>query len=139
MREKVAELAVWAFTVLAPISGLLLSICVFVVLPLALVRPIRQSCGVALYFLSMPMGLAIWLLSAGVTFSSFGWIGLVVGLLLLGVGVIPMAIWAAFFRLDSAGLGVWFLVASVLVIALQAAGRRLSRRSEAEVQETPAT
>ena len=59
------------------------------------------------------LGAVVWLFSAGVTFTMWGWGGLVLGLLILGVGVIPMAILAAFLNGESS-----LAVTTIVLVAL---------------------
>ena len=46
---------------------------------------------------SLVIGLSTWVLGVAFTFGAFGWIGLVIGLMLCGVGVVPVgcigAVW----------------------------------------------
>jgi hypothetical protein len=55
------------------------------------------------------------LLSCGVTFSNFGWVGLIIGLFFFGIGVFPMALYAAFIDISEPQLGwgliEWFVLA----------------------------
>lgn len=125
MNGKFAELAAHAYSVLLPAAQLMFVVVVIVLLPMGLFRRTRSVAGEWLYFSSYVFGITTWLLGAAVTFAAFGWIGLIVGLFFMGVGVVPMAIFAAFFKLDMTGLGVSLIVMCVLVYATRSVGAAL--------------
>ncbi len=106
MREWVIDTAIKIYTFLLPISWIALAIVLFVLLPLAAWRKTRGMAGTGLFITSYIFGATTWFLGAAVTFGSFGWLGLIIGLLVLGVGVVPLGIIGAFFKLDIIGLGV---------------------------------
>ena len=54
--------------------------------------------GDVLYCFSFVVGAATWLYGAAITFASFGWVGLFIGLFLFGVGVVPMGILGGFWE-----------------------------------------
>jgi hypothetical protein len=54
---------------------------------------------------SYPFGLLVSLLASGVTFSGFGWFGLIIGLFISGIVDLPMPINAAFFDMTEPRLG----------------------------------
>jgi hypothetical protein len=57
-----------------------------------------------------------------VTFATMGWIGLLVGLMIAGVGVVPLGIFAAFVLLKEFSLGLSLIVMSILVFATRMGG-----------------
>ena len=72
---------------------------------LVLFHKTRAYGGGALWLFSWLVGLSTWLLGAAFTFGSFGsfgWIGLIVGLLLFGIGVVPLGAFGAVWRSISA-------------------------------------
>ena len=93
-------------------SGFMMGLAVWV-FPLVLVttavlvifRRTRPWGGVILCYFSMLVGTATWFFGAAATFASFGWFGLIVGLLLLGLGVVPLGIIGGFVYLDGVGAG----------------------------------
>lgn len=122
MREWVIETAVKAYTFTLPFYEFALAVSIFVFLPLAIWRKTRGAAGVGLLITSYIFGLTTWLLSAAVTFGSFGWFGLILGLLVLGVGVVPLAIIGAIFKLDNGGLALVLFVMVVVTFGARAGG-----------------
>lgn len=108
------KLAAGLYSFFLPIAQVGFLVSVFILLPLAYFRSTRRFAGLGLIIASYLFGLVTWLLGMAVTFASFGWVGLILGLLILGIGVVPMGIYAAFFRLHLTDLG-WSLVIMVIV------------------------
>jgi hypothetical protein len=61
------------------------------------------------------------LFSAGVTFSLWGWVGLVIGLLVLGFGVVPMAVIAGLVK-GYPSLAVTVIVLAVITWVMRVGG-----------------
>lgn len=122
MREWIIETAIGVYTTLLPISWIALAIVLFVLLPLAAWRKTRAAAGFCLVFTSYIFGATTWFLGAAVTFGSFGWLGLIIGLFIFGVGVVPLGIIGAFFKLDINGLGLSLCVMLVITLAARFAG-----------------
>jgi hypothetical protein len=118
MRDWIVETAISIYTFLLPFAWLALAIAVFVLLPLAAWRKTRRAAGIGLFAVSYVFGATTWFLGAAVTFGSFGWIGLIIGLLIVGIGVVPLGIVGAFFKLGINDLAVSLCV--MLVISLMA-------------------
>ena len=116
MREWVAETAISAYRFLLPISWVALAIIVLILLPMAAWRKTRTSAATGLLISSYIFGATTWFLGAAVTFISFGWFGLIVGLIFIGVGVVPLGIIGAYFKLDITELALSLCV--MLVITL---------------------
>ena len=106
------EIVVKAYTFMLPFWSLSFSLAIFVLLPMCIWRKTRSIAGIGLIITSYFFGVTTWLLGAAVTFGSFGWIGLIIGLLIFGVGVVPLAIIGAIFKLHDGGLGavLFFMV-----------------------------
>ena len=68
--------------------------------------------GVALWLFSWLVGLSTWLLGAAFTFGSFGWIGLIVGLLLFGIGVVPLGVFGAVWQGEPSFAGLLLAMAA---------------------------
>lgn len=125
MREAIAAWAISAYSVLLPIAQIGFIIGVFVLLPMALFKRSRSSAGTGLVLVSYLIGLTTWLLGAAITFASFGWFGLILGLLLAGIGVVPLAVIAAFFKLEIVSMGVSLIVMAIITIAARVGGLAL--------------
>jgi hypothetical protein len=104
MREWIVQTTLNIYQLLVPISSLAFAIAVIVFLPLAAWRKTRGAAGAGLMVASYVVGATTWFLGAAVTFGSFGWIGLILGLFIVGIGVVPFAIIGAFFSLQSLSL-----------------------------------
>jgi hypothetical protein len=52
-----------------------------------------------------------------VTFSTYGWVGLILGMMLFGVGVVPLGVVAAFVTLKLPSLGFYLIGMSIVVYA----------------------
>ena len=130
MREWVMEIAVKAYTFTLPFYELALAVAIFVLLPLTIWRKTRGAVGAGLLITSYIFGLTTWLLSAAVTFGSFGWFGLIIGLLFLGVGVVPLAIIGAIFKLDNGGLALVLFVMVVVTFGARFGGAYAASKAE---------
>ena len=91
MREEVAAWLLSASQTLVDVAGVV-SLVFLVGFGLSIFRRTRPWTGAILYWFSFLAGAATWFYGAGITFASFGWVGLFVGLVLLGVGVVPMGV-----------------------------------------------
>lgn len=131
MRETITDFAVAAYTVLLPLAWIALAIAVLVLLPMAAFPRTRAAAGNGLALMSLVFGATTWLLGAAVTFASFGWIGLIVGLVIFGIGVVPLAILAAFFKLKLTSLGISLIIMSVITFAARAGGIYLAKKRAA--------
>ena len=130
MREWVMEIAVKAYTFTLPFYELALAVAIFVLLPLTIWRKTRGAVGAGLLITSYIFGLTTWLLGAAVTFGSFGWFGLIIGLLFLGVGVVPLAIIGAIFKLDNGGLALVLFVMVVVTFGARFGGAYAASKAE---------
>jgi hypothetical protein len=116
MRDWIVQTTSNLYVFLLPFSWGALAIAAVVLLPLAAWRKTRGSAGAALYIISFIIGATTWCLGAAITFSSYGWFGLIIGLFIMGIGVVPLGIIGAFFKLGISALG-WSLC-GLLVITL---------------------
>ena len=97
---QIAELAYQASMLVWAVAGLVLLPLLAVCGGLVLFHKTRAYGGVALWLFSWLVGLSTWLLGAAFT---FGWIGLIVGLLLFGIGVVPLGVFGAVWQEAAAG------------------------------------
>jgi hypothetical protein len=122
MRDWVIDTAMSIYTFLQPFSSMALAIAILVFLPLAAWRKTRGSAGLGLLIVSYIFGATTWFLGAAVTFGSFGWFGLFIGLFVLGIGVVPLGIIGAFFKLGVNGLGATLCVLLLITVVSRLAG-----------------
>ena len=59
------------------------------------VKNTERFSGKALLFSSFFLGFTLWLWCLILTFKAFGWLGIIIGVILLGIGVIPVGVFGA--------------------------------------------
>ena len=106
---------VWA--VVGPALLPLLAVCG----ALALFHKTRWHGGAILWLFSWGVGLTTWLLGVAFTFGSFGWPGVIVGLVLFGIGVVPLGIVGAVWHGEASFAGL-LLALAVGTYAIRIAG-----------------
>ena len=107
---------------LLPIAQLTFLVSLVVLVPLAFIRRTRRFAGTGLFFGSFLFAFVTWLLAALTAFGAYGWGGLIIGLLIFGVGVIPIGIFAAFFSLHMTDLGISLVIMTGIAIAARFGG-----------------
>ena len=129
MRDWIAGTCFSVADSLGPILGYALLIAVGVSIPLAVLRRTRPVGGALLVVSSYPLGAFVWFYSAGVTFTLWGWVGLVVGIFIMGFGVVPMAILAGFLK-GNPSLAITTIVLVVVTFGVRVAGLKLASQEE---------
>ena len=119
MNDAIAQLALRWYASWLPMAWLVLAVSIFVLAPLSFWRRARSWTTTGMLTSSYVIGFTAWLLGAGVTFASFGWLGLIVGLLVFGVGVVPIGAVGAFFKLDDGGLAASIIGMALVAYALR--------------------
>jgi hypothetical protein len=113
---------VWASEKLVPIlsiaSFIAFGICLFVLLPLSIFRKARGFAGVCFVWASLLFGAFLFTYSCLSVVDIWGYGGLTVGLLLGGVGVIPLSFIAALFHAE------WGVLLNVVVGVVLTFGTR---------------
>lgn len=75
-----------------------LTITIFILLPLSIFRKTRGIAGIALIIASYIFGVTLWVYSFLLTYNIWGMVALIIGLVLTGLGVIPIAILATLIK-----------------------------------------
>jgi hypothetical protein len=101
------------------------AICLLVLLPLSIFRKLRPWTGLGIFFASFLFGTMLFAFSCLVVLELWGVFGLVVGLILAGVGVLPVAFLAALFHGEWALLG-YVVLGTVLTYGTRTLGIRLA-------------
>ena len=119
------------------IALLSLLISVFCFLPSAALKETRLFAGVGLLICSYVFGALLWAFGFLVTYNLWGIFGLVIGLMLFGVGVVPIAILATLFK------GMWSTLGLLILGLFAVYGTRslsgyFAVRAEQESYETAA-
>jgi hypothetical protein len=79
----------------ASICLLILDIILF--LPLSLFRKTELIAGKWIFFSSYLFGVTLWIWCLILTFKIFGWFGILLGVILLGIGIVPIGFIGALF------------------------------------------
>jgi hypothetical protein len=87
------------------VSQIAVMACVFILTPLALFGATRRISAYGFFLSSVLFGLATWILGFLVTLDYWGGFGVFVGIVMLGVGVVPMGILAAALHADWPNVG----------------------------------
>ena len=114
-------------------SLITLVFCVAVLLPLSFFRKTRVLAGNGYYFSSFVFGVMLFAYSCIVVYGIWGYGGLIFGLILAGVGVVPVAYLATILHGFWPTLGNVFL-GTVLTFGTRAFGIYLLSRAEAQAQ-----
>jgi hypothetical protein len=123
MRERLADAAMTFFGYLFPIAQIA-AIVFLLLIPLAAWRRTRGFAVITMFVISYFCGFTAWVYGAACTLMAWGWIGLGIGLLVLGVGVVPLAMVAALFKSEVPMAVFWIslaLVAGAYVMRFTAA------------------
>ena len=114
--------AAWASTRLLPLFGVLtlvgLALVVFVFLPLAIPRATRGFSSIALVIASYVFGAALWMGGFLLTLSIWGVVGVIVGLFIAGIGVVPIAMVATLVK------GMWGSLFELVLLLIMTFGCR---------------
>lgn len=78
----------------------------------------RPWTGNFLIVLSYLLGAATWFYGAAILFASFGWLGLAVGLVLAGIGVVPLGIIGGFLEAPAVALGLIAMLVATYALRL---------------------
>ncbi len=114
MREWIAVTTLNLYSLFLPWSQWALLIAVVLLLPLAIFKRTRGFAGTALFALSYLFGITTWLLGAAISFISYGWLGLIIGLVVLGVGVVPVGIVGAYFKLGQTEIALTLVAMTII-------------------------
>lgn len=114
MKDWITNFSAQMYVSMVPTLQIAVLVTLFVLLPMAVFRRTRGAAGTSIFVVSYIMGITAWFLGATLTFASFGWVGLIIGLLVFGIGVVPLGIIGGFFWLD----GGTAIAASLLVLVV---------------------
>ncbi|TAM01975.1 MAG: hypothetical protein EPN70_18120 [Paraburkholderia sp.] len=98
---------------LEPTFFLTLAVSIFILAPLALIPKIRTTSAIGLLIASYIFGAILWIESFIATYEFWGTLGVLIGLFIAGVGIVPIAILAALVHADWMSLlGLAMLIAA---------------------------
>lgn len=103
---------------LVVLTAIALLVVILVLLPLAIFRRTRAFAGGGIYIASFVFGLTLWVWSLLTSYTLWGIGGTTIGLLLGGIGVVPIAILASLFH------GLWSMAGQLLLVTAITFGTR---------------
>jgi hypothetical protein len=111
------------------VDSIALILCILVFLPMIFIKRTRGWGAVGFVYSSFGWGLYLWLTAFLYTYTNFGLVWLVVGLLLGGIGVVPIAFFGALFHADWSGL-IQIIVMLVFSLGFRAFGLHVATKHE---------
>jgi len=93
-------------------SIIVLAFDVIICLPLSFFDKTKEFAGKGFLYSSYFFGAVLWLWSLVIAFNLWGWVAIVIGLLLFGVGVVPIAFLAALFA------GLWSTLGYLILLLI---------------------
>lgn len=103
---------------LAPIAFIAFLVDLVVLLPLAAFRRLRGFLGFAIYLSSYLFGIVTWLIGLLLAYHLWGLGAVIIGLILAGVGVVPIAMLATLFK------GMWAELITLILLVIVTFGTR---------------
>lgn len=119
--QGAATIGSWALPFLGKLAGFLFLLVLPLLLILAAPRRTRGFAGAGFYACSFVFGVTLWIWSLLYTLTTWGWFAVIIGVLMGGVGIVPIAMLAALFHAQWMILGQLFLCVAV-VFACRAFG-----------------
>ncbi len=102
------------------IAWIVFVINLFILLPLSFFRKTGIFGGIGMYFSSFVFGLTLWFLGLLLTYFTWGFFGIFIGLMLGGIGVVPVGMLAMLFEGEFG-----FLIAMILLTIITFGSRIL--------------
>jgi hypothetical protein len=107
-----------AYPWLVAINAIAFVVILLVLLPLSIFRRTRGFGGGGIYIASFIFGLTLWVWCLLISYTLWGIGGVVVGLFLAGIGVVPIAVLASVFH------GLWSIAGQILLLTAITFGSR---------------
>jgi hypothetical protein len=128
-------LAIHLLPWLVPATEIAFAFCILILLPMCIFRKTRPWAGIGFYFSSFVFGIGLWFFSALVCEEIWGMKALIFGLVLAGVGVLPVAFAATLFTAS------WSILLSLVFWTVLTFGSRFlgaflaTKKRDAEEEE----
>ena len=103
---------------LMSLTGILTAILILVLAPLAFFKKTREWSATGIYLFSYVFGLTLWFYSALIAYVLWGFLALIIGLVILGIGVLPVALLASLFS------GEWAILGNIVYLVVLTYGCR---------------
>ena len=124
-----AEFSLWILKWTFPVFWIALSISIVVLAPLSLIPSARGFSAVGFMLAAFAFSTILWLWGMAYTYSVWGMSGVFVGLVLLGIGVVPVAMVGALIHGDWMTLGM-FIVTGIVSIGFRGFSSWLAEKAE---------
>jgi len=100
-------------------TGIVSIIAFFIFIPMTIFKKTRILGGTALMYSSILFGVTLWVYSALMVYIFWGFIGLFIGLFILGIGVVPVGLLASLIN------GEWMIAGSIIYMLILTLGARI--------------
>jgi hypothetical protein len=100
------------------VSVVAFALTIFILLPLAVPKATRGFSSVSIFIASYVFGATLWMEGFPFTLSIWGTTAVIIGLLILGVGVVPIAMLATLVK------GMWGSLFQLIALAIATFGSR---------------
>jgi len=97
------------YPIIVPVAGWTFVAMVILLLPMSFIRPLRGAAVIGLMIASLIFGITTWVFGFLVAYGTWGVMGIVIGLVMGGVGVVPVAIVACLWH------GAWSVAVQLIV------------------------
>jgi hypothetical protein len=126
--------SLWAIPYMTFATDIAVAVCIFILLPLALFRRTRPASAYGFMLCSFVFGICLWMYGLLITMSIWGPVAVIVGLMLGGIGVVPIGMLACVFHGEWLSLTV-LLVGTVLTYLARYLSLRIATRADADEYE----
>lgn len=101
--------------------------CIFLLGPLAIIPPTRLASAIGFMIASFIFGAITWFFALAFTYVVWGFVGVIVGLVVAGIGIVPVAMLAALLHAEWPTL-VGFVLLVILTFGLRALAQWLAEK-----------
>jgi len=123
--RPVSDLVFQASEFVRPVAWVAFGVAICLLGSMALFRSTRSWAGGGIIVTSWVVSLATWLLASWAALAIFGWSAVIIGWLMLGIGVVPIAVFGAFFEINNTLLGWTLIIMSAVVYGMRVIGAAL--------------
>lgn len=117
------------FPWMATIFWIVIALTIIILVPLSIIKKTRDIGLGGIFITSYIYGLLLWVWSFLITYSTWGWIAIIIGLVVMGVGVVPIAFLAALLNAQ------WTILLQMIILIAITYGTRLLVNFIAEKSE----
>lgn len=124
-----AVLSVWILKWTFPAFAIALVLSFTLLVPLSLIPPSRGFSAVGFMTVSFAFGAILWVWAMAYTYMVWGLFAVILGMMLFGVGVLPVAMFAALVHGDWGNLGL-FAVSGVFTVGSRVLANWLAEKAD---------